>query len=79
MKISAEVRSALLGVVERDFPGATLSDAVGRLLVEHEDVRLRREIAQAYESLRADPAAWAGYVAELDEWDVVTSDGLDQA
>jgi hypothetical protein len=77
MKIQAEVRDQLARVAAEDFPGATLSDVLARLLVEHDQARTRREIAAAYARLQEDPDAWAGYVTELDEWDAVTADDAD--
>ncbi len=74
MKIQTEVRDSLARVANEDFRGVTLSDAVARLLVEHDEALLRRQMAAAYERLRGDAPAWAAYVAEIDEWDGVTAD-----
>jgi transcriptional regulator with XRE-family HTH domain len=75
IKIQADVRDRLARVAADDFPGTTLSEAVDRLLAEHEHARLRRHISAAYARLRADPEQWDGYTAELDEWDAVSADG----
>jgi len=74
MKIQAEVRDRLASVAARDFPGATLSDAVAHLLAEHERSQLRRGISAAYARLRERPQEWDAYTAELDEWDGVSAD-----
>lgn len=74
MKIQTEVRDSLARVAAEDFHGVTLSDAVARLVAEHEESRLRRQISAAYTRLRNDTSEWAAYVAELDEWDGVTAD-----
>lgn len=75
MKIQTEVRERLSRVAAEDFSGATLSDAVARLLAEHAENQLRRSISAAYARLQADPDEWASYSAELDEWDSVAADG----
>ncbi|HVQ91604.1 MAG TPA: hypothetical protein VMU51_11255 [Mycobacteriales bacterium] len=77
MKIQSEVRDQLARVAAKEFPGATLSDVLARLLAEHEQARTQREITVAYAHLQEDPAAWADYVSELDEWDAVTADGIE--
>lgn len=76
IKISGEVRDKLAEVAQRDFGGSTLGESVDRLLAEHERARLERAILDGYARLQADPAAWAGYVSELDEWDQTSGDGL---
>jgi hypothetical protein len=77
MKVQSEVRDRLARVAARDYPGATLSDALARILAEHDDRRARREITEAYARLREDPDQWASYLNELDEWDAVTADQRD--
>jgi hypothetical protein len=74
VKMPAELRDELARVARTDYAGVTLAEAVQRLLGEHEEARLRREIAAGYSRLQQDPAQWAGYLAELDEWDAVTAD-----
>jgi hypothetical protein len=76
IKLSDHVRDRLAAVAESDFGGTTLGDAVDRLLAEHEDAKIRSDILNGYERLRADPEAFADYKAELDEWDVTAADGL---
>jgi transcriptional regulator with XRE-family HTH domain len=51
------------------YPGATPSAALTRLLAEHEATRIHRKILAAYTRLQNDAAAWADYLAELEEWD----------
>jgi hypothetical protein len=79
IKIQNEVRDSLARVAAEDYSGVSLSDAVGRLLAEHEEARTRREISAAYARLRDDPDEWASYVAELDEWEGVTADSGERA
>jgi hypothetical protein len=74
MKIQTEVRDALVRVATEDFRGVTLSEAVARLVAEHEEAQLRRQISDAYARLREDEGGWTAYVAELDAWDGVTAD-----
>ncbi len=73
VKVQAEVRDPWPGSRPRTS-GATLSETVGYLLAEHEEARVRRQIAAAYAWLRSDPRQWRSYVDELDEWDAVASD-----
>ena len=78
MKIQADVRDHLARIAAEEFPGATLSEVLARLLAEHEQARTRREIAAAYARLQDDPASWADYVAEIEEWDAVTADDAER-
>lgn len=75
VKMPSDVRDELARVARHDYAGATLAEAVRRLLAEHDEARLRREIAAGYSRLQQDPDRWSGYLAELDEWDAVTADG----
>lgn len=68
IKVTSEVRERLAEVADRDFAGSTLGDTVERLLAEHEEVRLRQEILDGYARLQADPAAWAEYLEEVEDW-----------
>ena len=74
MKLQSEVRDRLARVAAEDFAGATLSEALARLLAEHEQAQTQRAITAAYARLRQDPDQWASYTSELDEWDAVTTD-----
>jgi hypothetical protein len=76
MKIQSEVRDRLARVAAEDYAGATLSDALARLLGEHERGRIREAISAAYARLREDADQWTAYVSEVDEWDGVTADGI---
>jgi hypothetical protein len=78
MKIQADVRDHLARIATEEFPGATLSEVLARLLAEHEQARTRREIAAAYARLQDDPTSWADYVAEIEEWDAVTADDAER-
>ena len=79
IKLQSEIRDRLARVAAEDYAGATLSDAVARLLAEHEEARLNQEMITGYDRLRENPEQWASYQAELDEWDVTTGDGLAEA
>ena len=74
MKVQVAVRDRLARVAAADYPGVPLSDVVDRLLAEHEELRLRREMTRSYARLQDDPQEWAGYLAELEEWDGVSAD-----
>jgi hypothetical protein len=78
IKLQGEVRDRLARVASDEFGGASMSETVERLLAEHEEAQLARQIAQAYARLREDPEAWASYTSELDEWDGTTADGLSE-
>lgn len=75
MQVDPAVRDELALVAQRDFGGASLGEALRRLLIEY---RVRR-VLERYEQLQADPAEWAEYRAEIDEWDVTVADGLGPA
>lgn len=74
IKVQAEVRDGLARVAHDELGGVTLNAALAHLLVEHR----KAAILAGYTRLKADPVAWAGYEAELAEWDGVAGDGLDQ-
>jgi hypothetical protein len=79
VKMPTAVRDKLAQVARADYGGAPLGEAVERLLAEHEEAQLRREVAAGYARLQEDPGEWAAYLAELDEWDAVTADGTEPA
>jgi hypothetical protein len=62
-------------VAEADFDGVSLGEAVRRLIMEHHFA----QINERYEELRADPAEWESYQAELRLTDNATRDGLPDA
>jgi hypothetical protein len=53
--------------------GKVVAAAVERLDEEH----FWAEVHAAYDRLRAEPAAWEQYQAEIREWDVAMLDGLE--
>ncbi|WP_232425110.1 hypothetical protein [Pseudofrankia inefficax] len=75
MQVSSAVHDELVAVAAQDFGGASLSEAIERLLMEHKIAK----IMARYEELRADPEEWASYQAELREWDATVGDGLGDA
>jgi hypothetical protein len=75
MQVDSAVRDALAKVAEQDFDGASLSEALRRLLKEHQI----NQIIRRYEELRADPEEWASYQAELRLTDNTVGDGLGDA
>ncbi len=72
MQLDTELRDQLAHIAQRDFDGATLGEALQRLVTEH---RINR-IMQRYEHLRADPDEWASYRAETHLTDNAVGDGL---
>lgn len=75
MQLDTALRDELARIAEQDFHGVPLGEAVRRLIKEYKINRVQ----QRYEELRADPEEWAGYHAELVEWDAVAGDGLPEA
>lgn len=75
MRIDSRVRDELAQVGEADFDGVSLDEVVRRLLMEHHFARIN----ERYEELRADPAAWESYQAELRLTDNAAGDGLPNA
>jgi hypothetical protein len=75
MQIDSKVRDELAAIAEADFDGASLGEAVRRLIKEHQFSRIMRR----YDELRADPAEWASYQAELRLTDNAAGDGLPDA
>lgn len=63
-KIAAEEQSSLTGVIDE-------------LLDRYEQQEFRKAVAESYARLRSDADAWADYKRELDEWDAVLMDGLE--
>lgn len=57
--------------------GRTMQQVLDDALEEYERQQYFDEMNTAYKRLRADPVAWAEYRAELEEWDAVLADGLD--
>jgi hypothetical protein len=75
MQIDSSVRDELAAVAESDFHGASLGEAVKRLVKEHKINGIMRR----YEELRADPQEWASYRAEARLTDDAAGDGLPDA
>jgi hypothetical protein len=75
MQIDGRVRDELAKVAEADFGGVSLGEAVRRLIMEHHFARIN----ERYEELRAEPAQWESYQAELRLTDNATGDGLPDA
>lgn len=75
VQLDSALRDELAALAEKDYDGVPLGEAVRRLIREHKV----HAAMEAYERLQADPAEWASYRAELDEWDATTGDGLPSA
>ncbi len=75
MQVDTELRDQLAHIAQRDFGGATLGEALQRLVTEH---RIN-QIMHRYEQLRADPDEWASYRAETHLTDNAAGDGLPSA
>jgi hypothetical protein len=75
IRVDISARDRLARIADDEFHGVSLGEALALLIDEHE----MHAAHAAYARLRADPAAWAEYQAELDEWDGATGDGLGAA
>ena len=66
MRVSPETRERVLKVAAEDFGGATVDEAVRRLL----DIYWETKAVSAMREFRLeDPVGWHEYLAEADEWD----------
>lgn len=75
MQVDSEVRDELAHVAQVDFDGASLGEALRRLVTEHQISR----IIERYEQLREDPDEWASYQAEARLTDNVAGETLPSA
>jgi hypothetical protein len=73
VQIDTKVWDELAEVAEADFGGVSPGEALQRLIMEHHFARIN----ERYEELRADPAEWESYQAELRLTDNAASDGLE--
>jgi hypothetical protein len=74
IKIAKELRDRLASLALTDYGGSTLSEALRRLIAEHEE----RVILAAYDRVRADEEEWASYCDEARLTDNVAGDRLRQ-
>ncbi|MBO0867601.1 MAG: hypothetical protein J2P15_03465 [Micromonosporaceae bacterium] len=74
IKIDSGLRDRLARVASTDYDGATLGEALQRLIAEHEE----RMVLLAYERLRADEQEWASYRNESRLTDNAAGDWLRQ-
>ena len=75
IRVDISTRERLAQIAGNEFHGASLGEAVQRLIDEHE-----MQAAHAgYARLRSDPAAWAEYEGELAAWDAAAGDGIGSA
>jgi hypothetical protein len=75
VRVSAHSREMLLRLTKRS--GRSMQQVIEDALDEYERQQYFAEMQAGYERLRADPEAWAEYQAELEEWDAVLADGLE--
>jgi hypothetical protein len=74
IKVETDIRDDLARVATDELGGVTLNAALSHLLTEHR----KAAVLTAYSRLAADPIAWSEYQHEIDEWDHVAGDGLDE-
>jgi hypothetical protein len=75
IRVDISTRNRLARLADSEFHGASLGEAVQRLIDEHE----MQTAHAAYARLRNDTAAWDEYRGELADWDVASGDGLGSA
>lgn len=75
IRVDISTRERLAQIADSEFHGASLGEAVRRLIDEHE----MQAAHAAYARLRSYPAAWVAYEKELAAWDVTAGDGIGNA
>lgn len=75
IKVSVQTRDRLKRLADEDQ--LTMDAELARALDKAEEARFWAGVQADYARLQADPQQWAGYVAELAEWDGTAGDGLD--
>jgi hypothetical protein len=75
IRISRATHDRLKDVARKEH--SSLGGVIDDLLDRYEQQEFRRAVAESYARLRSDPEAWADYKRELEEWDAVLMDGLE--
>jgi hypothetical protein len=75
IRVDISTRNRLAHIADGEFHGASLGEAVQRLIDEHE----MQTAHAAYARLRNDAAAWDEYRGELADLDAASGDGLGSA
>ena len=73
IRVHPTTRNRVSALAAEEFGGAAADKVIDRLLIDHQKIRM----LEAYDRLAADPERWREYLAEIGEWDVTASDGLD--
>lgn len=73
LRVHPATRDKVNALAAEEFGGAAADKVIDRLLADHQKIK----ILEAYDRLAADPERWRDYLAELDEWEATTGDGLD--
>jgi hypothetical protein len=74
LRVHPATRDRVNALAAAEFGGAAADKVIDTLLADHQKIM----ILEAYDRLAADPESWRDYVAEIDEWDATTGDGLDR-
>lgn len=73
MGLDSELRDRLARLAREHYDGATLAEALERLIEEHEI----NDAVEAVERTRRErPEEWEDYLGEVAAWDETTADGL---
>lgn len=75
IRIGRTTHERLKQVAEKEH--SSLGGVIDELLDRYEQTEFRNAVAESYARLRSDPDAWADYKRELEEWDAVLMDGLE--
>ena len=75
IRIDRTIHERLKQVAEKQH--ASLGGVITELLDRYEQDEFRKAVAASYARLRSNPEAWSDYKRELEEWDAVLMDGLE--
>ena len=73
LRVRHATRDKVNTLAANEFGGAPADKVIDHLLIDHHKI----QILDAYARLASDPETWRDYLAEIGEWDVTTSDGLE--
>lgn len=75
IRIDRTAHERLKQIAEKEH--SSLSGVINELLDRYEQEEFRRAVHEGFRRLREDPEEWADYKRELQEWDAVLMDGLE--
>lgn len=75
LRVSDETRQRVQQVARDDFGGASVDEAIRRLLDEHWEAAA---VAAVEHTREHEPHEWADYLAEVDEWAAIEATPADE-